>query len=115
MLERLDEGAVEGLSPRRRAALFWLETGKLWGTAVLVEPRTCAVGFSGHLTKDEVFRLVLLMGTTRLMPWFSVWVRVRVGFALSEVEGFVPAGWDLEVGRFLVDGLDDGSVFSSDE
>lgn len=119
MLERRDEGAVEGLAPRRKEVPLRLETVRLAGAAVLDEPRWLPGGFSERLTRDGAPRLVLEMGTTRLIPWFSVLVRVRTGLPLSAAEvvfeaaGFIPAGRVLEVGRLLVDGLDEvaGSAF----
>lgn len=113
MLERRDDGAVEGLSPRRKEVLLRLETVRLAGVAVLEEPRWLPGGFSERLPRDGAPRLVLEMGTTRLMPWFSELVRVRTGLHLLAAEfafgvaGFIPAGRLLEVGRFLVDGLDE--------
>lgn len=107
MLERRDEGAVEGLSPRRREVLLKLETVRLAGVAVLEEPRWLPGGFSGHLASDEAPRLFLEMGTTRLMSWFSELVRVRTGWDLFGFAGFIPAGRVLEVGRFLVDDLEE--------
>lgn len=113
-LERLDEGAVEGLSPRRREVLLRLDMDTLAGAAAMEGPRWLPGGFSGRLPRDGAPRLVLEMGTTRLMPWFSELVRVRTGLTLLAVEpafviaGLSPGGRVLEVGMFLVDGLDDG-------
>lgn len=106
-LERRDEGAVEGLAPRRRELPLRLETVRLAGS------------FSGRLPRDGATRLVLEMGTTRLMPWFSELLSVRTGLhllaaaAAAAFAGFIPAGRVLEVGRFLVDDLDEvaGSAF----
>lgn len=114
MLERRDEGAVEGLSPRRTELLLRLETVTLAGAAVLEDPRTFPGGFSGRFPRDGAPLLALEMGTTRLMPWFSELVRVRTGLLLLVAEEafgvavFVPAGRVFEVGRLLVDGLDEG-------
>lgn len=63
------------------------------------------------------------MGTTRLMPWFSEFVRVRTGLLLLAAEavfvfvdvGLIPAGRVLEVGRFLADDEVTGLTFSSVE
>lgn len=114
MLERRDEGAVEGLSPRRRVVLLRLDMDTLAGVTAMEGPRWLPGGFSERLPRDGVPRLVLEMGTTRLMPWFSELVRVRTGLTLLAVEaavviaGLIPGGRVLEVGRFLVDGLDEG-------
>lgn len=115
MLERRDEGAVEGLSPRRREVLPWWGTGR--PAAGLEEPRW----FPGGL----LTRLGLEMGTTRLMVWFSEVVRVRTALVgvvvlagvlvLVVVLVLATAGLVFEVGRFLAGGLDglSGSTFPS--
>lgn len=110
ILEHRDEGAVDGLSPRRTEVLLRLEAV---GVAVLEEPRWWPGGFSGRLTKEEAPRLILEIGTTRLMPWFSELVRVRTGLHLLPVvaAGFIPGGRVLEVGRFFEDDLDEFSAF----
>lgn len=80
--------------------------------AVLEEPLWLPGGFSACLPRVRAPRLVLEMGTTRLMSWFSEFVRVRTGLYLLVadtmfgVAGFIPAGRVLEAGGFLVDGLD---------
>lgn len=94
MPERCEEGAVEGLSPCRREGPVWLE-----GTAVPEEPRWL----------PGAPLLFLEMDTTRLSSWFSELVRVRTGRGLFGSEGFVPVGRVLEVGRFLVDDLEEVS------
>lgn len=95
-LERRDEGAVDGRSPR----LLRVE---------MVGPPGAAGGFSGRFPRDGAPRLVLEMGTTRLMPWFSVSVRVRTGFCLLAAAGFIESGRVLEVGRVLVGDLDESA------
>lgn len=100
MLERRDVGAVEGLSPRRTEVLWRLAVVRL-----LKEPRCWPGDLSGCFSCAAAPRLVLEMGTTRLMLWFSVLVRVRTGLPLLGLfggGGLIPAGRLLEVVMFLV-------------
>lgn len=99
MLERCEEGAVESLSPCRREELLKLEPVWLEGAAVPGEPRWL----------PAAPLLFLEMDTTRLSSWFSELVRVRTGRDLFGSEGLVPVGRVLEVGRFLVDDLEEVS------
>lgn len=98
MLERRDEGAVDGLSPCLKEVLLRLETVTLAGAAVLEEPWWLPGGFSGRLPCDGAPRLVLEMGTTRLMPWFSELVRVRTGLDLLTAEAVFGVAGFLQVG-----------------
>lgn len=75
-LDRRDDGTVAGLSPRRMEALLGLVGG--------VEPRPLEGGISGRLTRDGAPRLGLEMGTTRLRPCCSEWVRVRTDLPAGE-------------------------------
>lgn len=100
-----DEGAVAGLFIRRGEALLHLEAARLMHTACLIR---------GGL------RLVLDIGTTRLMSWFSELVRVRTdldppdGETVFGLTGFFPAVRTLEVGKLLLGSLDEvaGSAFT---
>lgn len=99
MLERREEGAVEGLSTRHTALLL----GVVRLEAGLEDPRWFLGGLSGCVHEDKVPLVGLEMFTTRLMPWFSEVVRVRTGLDLL---GLVTEGRVLEVGSFLAEGPD---------
>lgn len=102
-LERRDEGAVAGLSPRRCKALLLLVV------VVLVapeEPRWSPRGFSRCFTCGLAPLLDLEIGTTRRMPWFSELVRVRTALGLfpteAEFAAFGPVCCVLEVGDSFI-------------